>query len=56
MTLFLAKQFYQGYFANIEQQKANWLKAVPMEARLNILAHLLQWDIPSLNDNESRGR
>lgn len=56
MTVLLARQFYQRYFAAIHRQKADWLKVVPEQARLDMLANLTQWDIATLSDEQYRGR
>ncbi len=56
MTVLLARQFYQRYFAAIHRQKADWLKVVPEQARLDMLANLIQWDIATLSDEQYRGR
>ena len=56
MTVLLAKQFYQRYFTAIRRQKADWLKVVPEQARLEMLAHLTQWDIATLSDKQYRER
>lgn len=52
MKTFLSKQFYQRYFSAVRCQHADWLGVVPEQARLEMLAHLLQWDLrpyPPLN-------
>lgn len=56
MTVLLAKQFYQRYFAAIRRQQADWLLVVPEQARLEMLAHLTQWDIATLSDKQYRER
>ena len=45
MKTFLSKQFYQRYFSAVRRQHADWLGVVPEQARLEMLAHLLQWDL-----------
>jgi len=56
MNLLLTRQFYQRYFAAVGRQKADWLTLVPPQARLEMLAHLTQWDLPTLSDKEYRQR
>ncbi|WP_071998274.1 MULTISPECIES: glucose uptake inhibitor SgrT [unclassified Serratia (in: enterobacteria)] len=56
MTVLLAKQFYQRYFAAIRRQQADWLQVVPEQTRLEMLAHLTQWDIATLSDKQYRER
>ncbi|MBP0996574.1 glucose uptake inhibitor SgrT [Serratia fonticola] len=56
MTVLLTKQFYQRYFTAIRRQQADWLKVVPEQARLEMLAHLTQWDIATLSDKQYRER
>ncbi|WP_199638244.1 glucose uptake inhibitor SgrT [Serratia sp. PAMC26656] len=45
MKAFLSKQFYQRYFSAVRRQHADWLGLVPEQARLEMLAHLTQWDL-----------
>lgn len=45
MKTFLSKQFYQRYFSAVRRQHADWLGVVPEQARLEMLDHLLQWDL-----------
>lgn len=54
MTTFLSKQFYQRYFSAVRRQKADWLGLVPEQARLEMLAHLTQWDIKDMTDKQYR--
>ncbi|GAA3587848.1 MAG: glucose uptake inhibitor SgrT [Gibbsiella quercinecans] len=54
MTVFLSKGFYQRYFDAVRRQKADWLSVVPEQARLDTLAHLTQWDMSKLSDDEYR--
>ncbi|GAK28841.1 MULTISPECIES: glucose uptake inhibitor SgrT [Serratia] len=54
MKVFLSKQFYQRYFSAIRRQHADWLGLVPEQARLEMLAHLTQWDIASMTDKQYR--
>ena len=54
MKVFLSKQFYQRYFSAICRQHADWLGLVPEQARLEMLAHLTQWDIASMTDKQYR--
>ncbi|WP_071882861.1 glucose uptake inhibitor SgrT [Chania multitudinisentens] len=56
MKALLAKQFYQRYFTAIQCQKVDWLKVIPQQARLEMLAHLTQWDINTLSDKQYRER
>lgn len=56
MTVLLTKQFYQRYFTTIRRQQADWLQVVPEQARLEMLAHLTQWDIATLSDKQYRER
>lgn len=56
MTVLLAKQFYQRYFTAIRRQQADWLQVVSEQARLEMLAHLTQWDIATLSDKQYRER
>lgn len=56
MTVLLTKQFYQRYFTAICRQQADWLQVVPEQARLEMLAHLTQWDIATLSDKQYRER
>lgn len=54
MKVFLSKQFYQRYFSAVRRQHADWLGLVPEQARLDMLAHLTQWDIHKMTDKEYR--
>ncbi|MGQ8775039.1 glucose uptake inhibitor SgrT [Serratia sp. NA_112.1] len=54
MKVFLSKQFYQRYFSAVRRQRADWLKLVPEQVRLEMLAHLTQWDIHSMTDKQYR--
>ncbi|CAI1128084.1 glucose uptake inhibitor SgrT [Serratia proteamaculans] len=54
MKVFLSKQFYQRYFTAVRRQRADWLELVPEQARLEMLAHLTQWDIHSMTDKQYR--
>lgn len=54
MKVFLSKQFYQRYFSAVRRQHADWLGLVPEQARLEMLAHLTQWDIASMTDKQYR--
>ncbi|MEE4408381.1 MULTISPECIES: glucose uptake inhibitor SgrT [unclassified Serratia (in: enterobacteria)] len=45
MKAFLSEQFYQRYFSAVRRQHADWLGLVPEQARLDMLAHLTQWDL-----------
>jgi hypothetical protein len=54
MKVFLSKQFYQRYFSAVRRQRADWLGLVPEPARLEMLAHLTQWDIHSMTDKQYR--
>jgi len=54
MKVFLSKQFYQRYFTAVRRQRADWLGLVPEQARLEILAHVTQWDIPGMTDKQNR--
>ncbi len=54
MKVFLSKQFYQRYFSAVRRQHADWLELVPEQARLEMLAHLTQWDIASMTDKQYR--
>jgi hypothetical protein len=54
MKVFLSKQFYQRYFSAVRRQHADWLRLVPEQARLEMLAHLTQWDIASMTDKQYR--
>ncbi|MGF6188803.1 glucose uptake inhibitor SgrT [Serratia sp. 2723] len=56
MTVLLTKQFYQRYFTAIRRQQADWLQVVPEQARLEMLAHLTQWDIAAPSDKQYRER
>ncbi|MND91517.1 hypothetical protein D3C80_836430 [compost metagenome] len=54
MKVFLSKQFYQRYFSAVRRQHADWLGLVPEQARVEMLAHLTQWDIASMTDKQYR--
>lgn len=54
MKVFLSKQLYQRYFSAVRRQHADWLGLVPEQARLEMLAHLTQWDIASMTDKQYR--
>ena len=54
MKAFLSEQFYQRYFSAVRRQHADWLGLVPEQARLEILANLIQWDIKTLTDKQYR--
>lgn len=54
MKVFLSKQFYQRYFSAVRRQHADWLGLIPEQARLEMLAHLTQWDIASMTDKQYR--
>jgi hypothetical protein len=54
MKVFLSKQFYQRYFSAVRRQRADWLGLVPEQTRLEMLAHLTQWDIHSMTDKQYR--
>lgn len=54
MKVFLSRQFYQRYFSAVRRQHADWLGLVPEQARLEMLAHLTQWDIASMTDKQYR--
>ncbi|MFZ1873516.1 MAG: glucose uptake inhibitor SgrT [Chania sp.] len=56
MKVLLTKQFYQRYFTAIRNQNADWLELIPQQARLDMLAHLTQWDINTLSDKQYRER
>ncbi|MFI8415161.1 glucose uptake inhibitor SgrT [Serratia sp. NPDC078593] len=56
MKILLSKQFYQRYFAAINRQHADWLTLIPPQARMEMLAHLTQWDTPTLTDEQYRER
>ncbi|MHA7845317.1 glucose uptake inhibitor SgrT [Serratia sp. D1N4] len=56
MKVLLTKQFYQRYFTAIRCQNADWLEVIPQQARLDMLAHLTQWDINTLSDKQYRER
>ncbi|CAI1803639.1 glucose uptake inhibitor SgrT [Serratia proteamaculans] len=54
MKVFLSKQFYQRYFTAVRRHRADWLGLVPEQARLEMLAHLTQWDIHNMTDKQYR--
>lgn len=54
MKAFLSRQFYQRYFSAVRRQRTDWLSVVPEQARLAMLAHLIQWDIQTMTDKQYR--
>lgn len=45
MKTFLSQAFYQRYFSAVRHQHADWMGLVPEQTRLEMLAHLTQWDL-----------